>query len=140
MSELNAAELYREASLAPMLSVRGGLRALEFYQKAFGARVLFQAGEVSGVVIAKLAIGNAEFWIADEEPEFGNAGPETLGGTTMRMIVVLDDPHAAFECAVAAGAAVLCPVTDEDYGWRIGRLRDPFGHVWEIGKPLNEDA
>jgi PhnB protein len=128
--------VYRNSSLSPMLSVRRGKEALAFYQAAFGAKVLFRAGEVREEVIAKLAIGNAEFWISDEDPDHLNFSPESIGGTSVRLIVVLDDPHAAVDYAVAAGAKVLCPVVDEDYGWRIGRIQDPFGHIWEIGKPI----
>ena len=136
MGEISIETAYQDAALSPMLSVRDGARAIEFYQAAFAAKALFRAGEESGHVLARLAVGKSEFWISDEEPEHENCSPETLGGTSTRMILVVDDVHAAFDYAVAAGAKVLCPVIDEDYGWRIGRLRDPFGHVWEIGKPL----
>src|SRR5580704_14638308 len=102
-----------KTSIAPMLSVRRGAHAIEFYQSAFGA----------------------EFWVADESPEHLNFSPETLGGGTVRMIVVVADPDAAFNQAVAAGAKIIHPVA-EQYGWRIGRILDPFGHHWEIGKPL----
>ena len=139
MSEISVETAYQSASLAPMLSVGNGARALEFYQAAFGAKVLFRAGEQRGKVIAQLAIGKAVFWISDDEPEFGNNSPESLGGTSARMILVVDDVHAAFDYAVAAGAKVLCPVTDESFGWRIGKIEDPFGHVWEIGKLLQAD-
>jgi PhnB protein len=136
MSELSIHAVYQDASLSPMLSVRRGKEALAFYQAAFGAKLLFRAGELRDEVIAKLAIGNTEFWISDEDPEHRNFSPESIGGTSVRMILIVGDPHAAFDYAVAAGAEVLCPVTDEDYGWRIGRIQDPFGHIWEIGKPL----
>jgi PhnB protein len=53
------------------------------------------------------------------------------------MIVVVEDPDAAYDRAIAAGASVIRPVTN-DYGWRLGRLADPFGHHWEIGKPLSD--
>jgi len=136
MSELSIETVFQETSLAPMLSLRRGKEALAFYQAAFGAKVLFRAGEARDEVIAKLAIGKAEFWISDEDTEHRNFSPESIGGTSTRMILVVDDPHAAFDYAVAAGAKVLCPMTDESYGWRIGRIEDPFGHIWEIGKPL----
>jgi PhnB protein len=136
MSESSIEAVFQETSLAPMLSVRRGVEALAFYQAAFGAKVLFRAGEARDEVIAKLAIGKAEFWISDEDTEHRNFSPESIGGTSTRMILVVDDPHAAFDYAVAAGAKVLCPMTDESYGWRIGRIEDPFGHIWEIAKPL----
>jgi len=86
-------------------------------------------------VVARLSVAGAEFWVADESPEHGNFSPETLGGGTVRMVMVVADPDAAFARAVAAGARVVRAVAD-DYGWRLGRVADPFGHHWEIGKPL----
>lgn len=65
-----------------------------------------------------------------------NFSPETLGGAAMHIVIVVDYPHAVYNYAIAAGAKVECPVRDEPHGWRIGKLRDPFGHAWEIGKKL----
>jgi PhnB protein len=76
------------------------------------------------------------FWVADESPEHLNFSPETLGGSTVRLVMIVDDPDAAFDRAAAAGATVVWPVADRPYHWRVGRLADPFGHHWEIGKPL----
>jgi PhnB protein len=81
-------------------------------------------------------VGGAEFWVADESPEHLNFSPESLGGATTRMVMVVADPDAAFDRAVAAGAKVVVPVENQPYGWRVGRIVDPFGHHWEIGKPL----
>src|SRR5207237_2438130 len=82
-----------------------------------------------------------EFWVADESPEHKNFSPESLGaefrgGATGRMVMVVADPDAVFARAVKAGATVVWPVEDKEYGWRVGRVVDPFGHHWEIGKPL----
>jgi len=118
-------------SIAPMLSVRNGAKALEFYKAAFGAEELFENG---GGVVATLSVGGAEFWVADESPEHLNYSPETLGGGTVRMVLVVSDPDAAFERAVKAGAKVVVDMKD-DYGWRLGRVVDPYGHHWEIGRP-----
>lgn len=123
-------------SIAPMLSVRRGKRAVEFYQAAFGAVEVFRIESDDGAVVCRLAVGKAEFWVADESPEHANFSPETLGGGTVRMVMVVEDPDAAFNRAVAAGAQVVVPV-DNQYGWRLGRVVDPFGHHWEIGKPLS---
>jgi PhnB protein len=123
-------------SIAPMLSVRRGAKAIEFYKAAFGAGELFRLDNDNGEVVAHLSIGAAEFWVADESPENLNFSPESLGGGSARMVMVVEDPDTVFECAVAAGAAVVWPVTDQPYGWRVGRIVDPFGHHWEIGKPL----
>jgi PhnB protein len=86
-------------------------------------------------VVAQLSVDGAQFWVADESPEHLNFSPESLGGGSVRMVMTVDDPDAAFERAVAAGASVVSPVSN-DYGWRLGRVVDPFGHHWEIGKPL----
>jgi len=126
-------------SIAPMLSVRRGAQAIEFYKAAFGAGELFRVQNDSGEVVARLSLGAAEFWVADESPEHSNFSPESLGGGTVRMVMIVEDPDAAFERAVAAGATVVWPVGNQ-YGWRLGRIADPFGHHWEIGKPLPEGS
>lgn len=123
-----------------MLSVRNGVKAIEFYKAAFGAGELFRVDDQSGAVVARLSLGEAEFWLADESPEHFNFSPESLGGGSVRMVMIVEDPDAAFERAVAAGARVVSPVADQPYGWRVGRVVDPFGHHWEIGKPLSEGA
>src|SRR5579871_2836246 len=96
----------RRPSIAPMLSVRHGAKAIEFYKQAFGARELFRIDSETGDVVARLAVEQAEFWVADESPEHSNFGPETLGGGTVRMVMIVEDPDGAFEKAVAAGASV----------------------------------
>ncbi len=122
--------------IAPMLSVRNGTRAIEFYKAAFGASELYRIDDpASGAVVATLGVDGAEFWVADESPENANFSPESLGGGTVRMVLTVDHPDSAFDRAVAAGAIVVWPVADQ-YGWRVGRVADPFGHHWEIGKPL----
>lgn len=122
-------------TIAPMLSVRNGAAAVDFYEAAFGANELFRIDDDNGNVVAHLSIDGAEFWVADESPEHQNFSPESLGGGTVRMILTVDDPDAVFESALAAGATLITPVADS-HGWRVGRLVDPFGHHWEIGKPL----
>lgn len=126
-------------SVAPMLSVRGGARAVVFYTAAFGAREVYRVDDPSGAVVARLSIDGAEFWLNDESPEHGNFSPESLGGGTARMILTVPDPDAVFAQALAAGASEVFAV-EEAYGWRVGRVVDPFGHHWEIGKPLPEDS
>jgi PhnB protein len=128
-----------KTTIAPMLSVRNGARAVAFYKAAFGAGELFRVDDESGAVVARLSVGAAEFWVADESPEHLNFSPETLGGGSVRMVMIVDDPDAAFDRAVAAGASVVWPVSNQ-YGWRLGRIVDPFGHHWEIGKPLSEGS
>jgi PhnB protein len=125
-----------KTAITPMLSVRNGAQAIAFFQAAFGAEVLFQL-EDNGSVVAQLSVEGAEFWLADESPANANFSPETLGGGTVRMTMIVEDPDGAFDRAVKAGAKVVWPVDDQPYGWRIGRMVDPFGHHWEIGKPLS---
>ena len=122
-------------SIAPMLSVRNGAAAVEFYKTAFGAIEVFRIESPDGAVVARLSVSGAEFWVADESPEHGNFSPESLGGGTVRMILTVPDPDAAFAQAIAAGARTVVAVKNE-YGWRLGRAVDPFGHHWEIGHPL----
>lgn len=124
-----------KASIAPMLSVRHGARAVEFYKTAFGADELFRLENESEEVVAQLSVEGAEFWLADESPEHLNFSPESLGGGTVRIILAVGGPDGVFARTVAAGATVISAVTDQ-HGWRVGRVVDPFGHHWEIGKPL----
>jgi PhnB protein len=126
----------QKTGIAPMLSVRNGAKAVEFYKAAFGAGELFRIDNESGSVVAQLSVGTADFWVADESPENQNFSPESLNGGTVRMVMTVEDPDAVFARAVAAGATVVWPVSNQ-YGWRLGRIVDPFGHHWEIGKPLS---
>lgn len=139
MSNDSSPSKHPKTSVAPMLSVRNGARAIDFYKAAFGAGELFRLDGEDGAVVARLSVGDAEFWVADESPEHLNFSPESLGGGTVRMVMTVEDPDATFDRAVAAGATVISPVRD-DYGWRLGRIVDPFGHHWEIGKPLAEGS
>jgi PhnB protein len=125
-----------KTSIAPMLSVRNGAKAIEFYKRAFGADELFRVESESGEVVAQLSVSGAEFWLADESPEHSNFSPESLGGGSVRIVLIVEDPDLAFERAVAAGAREVWPVNNQ-HNWRIGRIVDPFGHHWEIGKPLS---
>ena len=124
-----------QTSIAPMLSVRNGARAVEFYKSAFAALEVFRVEAPDGAVVCRLSVEGAEFWVADESPEHANYSPETLGGGTVRMILTVADPDAMFARVTAAGAREIVAVK-EDYGWRLGRVVDPFGHHWEIGRPL----
>ena len=121
--------------LAPILSVRRGRTAIEFYEAAFGAKVLFRIDDEGGAVVAQLSIDGAEFWVADESPEHANFSPESLSGSTARMLLTVDDPHKVWADAIAAGATEVWPV-GEQHGWLTGRVVDPFGHHWEISKPI----
>ena len=127
----------QKTAIAALLSVRHGAKAIEFYKAAFGADVVFRFDGDDGSVVAQLSVAGAEFWLADESPEHLNFSPESLGGSTVRMILIVEDPDAAFARAVTAGAKMVWPV-DNRHGWRLGRVVDPFGHHWEIGKPISK--
>jgi PhnB protein len=120
------------AHLAPWLSVPSVGDAIAFYTRAFGARVAYQLDDDTGrVMVAQLVVGEgADFWLEDEP---GAAIPD--GGGVIRMILTVDDPDVAFAQAVAAGAIAVAAMY-EGHGWRIGRVADPFGHHWELGKQL----
>jgi len=124
-------------SIQPQLSVRGGLAALAFYRLAFDAEVIYQVGGTpeNQSVVAQMSVDGASFWVADESPEHANFSPESVGGSTTRMLLIVADPRAAIDRAVAAGASLVYLATNE-HGWLLGRIRDRFGHHWEIGKPL----
>jgi PhnB protein len=121
-------------SIAPWLSVRDGELAIEFYKSAFGAIEVYRLDMPKGEgVVVRLSVGGAEFWVSGEPSPAENE--KSLGGGTVRMILTVADPDAVFKRALAAGGAELFPV-GEDHGWRLGRLSDPFGLDWEIGRPL----
>lgn len=109
-------------AIAPMLSVRNGARAIEFYKAAFGAHELYRIDAEDGAVVAQLSVDGAEFWVADESPEHSNFSPESLGGGSVRMVLVVEDPDPMFDRAIAAGAKEVWPVADYEYGWRVGAL------------------
>jgi PhnB protein len=107
--------------------------AVAFYQAAFGARVLHQVGE-GDEIVAQLAMGDAAFWVSSGGPSGPRFSPVAIGGATGRTLLVVDDPDAMFARAVESGATPASEMADE-HGWRLGRIFDPFGHEWEIGKP-----
>jgi PhnB protein len=129
-----------KTSLAPLLSVRRGASAIDFYKQAFGAEEVFRIEGDGGDVVARMSVDGADFWVADESLKHFNFSPESLGGGSVRMVLTVEDPDTTFERAVAAGAAIVWPVADQPYGWRVGRIADPFGNHWEIAKPLPDCA
>lgn len=122
-----------EANIAPWLSVSNGAEALDYYKKAFGAIEQYRLEDDEGkAVIAQLSVGGADFWI-QEDP---GSCPDTEGRGSVRMILTVKDPDSIFDQALAAGATEVVPIS-EGHGWRIGRIIDPSGHHWEIGKRLS---
>lgn len=121
-------------TIQPQLWVDQGRAAVAFYEEAFRARVLHFVGEGDDIV-AQLAVDDAAFWVATSGQSTGRLVPRAIDGATARLLLVVADPDAVFGLAVAAGAEATSEVGDE-HGWRVGRIVDPFGHEWEIGKPL----
>ena len=115
------------------LSVRNWARAMDFYKTAFDATELYR---VPGGGVGQLSVSGAEFWVAEESPEHLNFSPESLAGCSVRMLLIVEDPAAVCTKAVRAGATQVYPVGDA-HCWRLGRIVDPFGHHWEIGRPLS---
>ena len=124
-------------TLTPMLTVRDATRAIEFYLRAFGAReVAPPVRSPTGQIVAQLAIDGQRFFVVDENAAAYNLSPQALNGTSVRLNLVVADPDAVAARAVAAGASVVFPIADQPYGMRQGRVSDPFGHHWLIGRPL----
>ena len=123
--------------LYPFLAVRDVARAVAYYEQVFGA---VEEGErlkaPDGRQVSVLLIDGRHVGVATEAPELGTPSPETAGATTVRISLEVDDPDAVAAGAVAAGGRELFPVADQPYGMRQGRIVDPFGHHWLIGKRL----
>jgi PhnB protein len=135
--QTSAPDDYRQARVQAQLAVRHGRAAIAFYKAAFGAVEEYRIGgnDDHDAVVCQLSIGGTSFWVADESPSHRSFSPRTLDGTTTKLLLVVADPEAAVDRAEAAGATVVSPVADE-HCWRLGRVEDPFGHHWEIGRPL----
>jgi len=120
-------------SVTPHLIVRRGADAIEFYKKAFGATELFRFPTPDGKIgHAELKIGDSPIMLADEHPDMGYVGPESIGGTPVSLMIYVEDVDTVFDRAVAAGATVKEALQDKFYGDRIGTLTDPFGHRWHV--------
>jgi PhnB protein len=118
-----------QTTIAPWLPVGDATRAVAWYQDGFGAAELYRLDDdAGGVAVAQLSVDGAAFWVQQEEPGEGV-------GRVARMVLTVDDPDGLFARAVGAGATEVFPV-GEEHGWRTGRLADPFGHHWDIGRPL----
>lgn len=124
----------------PYIRVRGGVAAIDFYTRAFGAKGIFRLNEPGShrVGHAEIRIGTTVLMLSDEYPEMGIAGPQSVGGTTFAMHLHVDNADAWVQRAVDAGATVVRPVHDEFYGERGGTIRDPFGHEWMIGHEIEK--
>jgi PhnB protein len=120
-------------TVTPYLVVKDAARALDFYKKAFGATELMRMADPSGKIgHAEIKIGNSPIMLADEFPDMGFRGPQSLGGTPVSILLYVEDVDSRFQQALAAGATTLKPLQDQFYGDRSGTVTDPFGHVWTI--------
>jgi PhnB protein len=122
-------------SIAPWLSIQNCTQAINFYKAAFGAVETYRLEAPDGGLVVKLSIDSAEFWVSGNTSEIEGTKSERIGGDTIRMILTVNNPDALFAKALEAGASEVFPI-GEEYGWRLGRIIDPFGLHWEIGYPL----
>ena len=124
-------------SIAPWLSVKNSIKALEFYKAAFGAVEAYRLDIPDGTVVAKLEVDGAAFWLSEESSDDSKSDTAPSAAVPVRMILTVSNPDALFDRAIEAGASQVYPI-GEEHGWRLGRLVDPFGLHWEIGHPLEE--
>ena len=122
-------------SIQPWLSVANSAEAGAFYKEAFGAVETYRMETPDGGLVLRLSVDGAEFWISGQSTGSDESNPPAVKQELVRIILTVENPDALFEQAVKAGATEVFPV-GEDFGWRLGRLTDPFGLDWEIGKPL----
>ena len=135
MSDTTIKNFSVPTSIAPWLSVQNGWKAVAFYKSAFGAVEVYRLDVPGGGLVARLSVDGAEFWLSGESSGDDNLSSESPAEGSIRMILTVSNPDALFIQALEAGASEIFPV-GEEYGWRLGRLADPFGHHWEIGRPL----
>ena len=121
-------------TVTPYLAIKGAAAALEFYQKAFGAvmRAPCLIDPAGNVAHAEIIIGDSIIMLGEESVEWSAPSPLTLGGTSVKLALRVDDVDASVDQAVNAGATLVSPVADLFYGERSGRVADPYGHVWII--------
>lgn len=120
-------------TVTPYLIVRGAAQAIEFYKKAFNATELLRMGSHDERIgHAEIQIGDSKVMLADEFPDMGARSPETVGGSSVGIVLYVENVDALFKQALAAGAKEEKPIVDQFYGDRSGTLRDPFGHQWTL--------
>ncbi|HEY6483549.1 MAG TPA: VOC family protein [Steroidobacteraceae bacterium] len=123
----------------PYLVVKGAAAAIEFYKGAFGATELLRMADPHGRVgHAEIRIGDSVIMLADEHPDMGYRGPRSIGGSSVSILLYVDDVDTIFNRAVSAGAKAQRPIANQFYGDRSGTLEDPFGHVWSIATHVED--
>jgi PhnB protein len=124
-------------TITPFLTVNNGKKAVDFYISAFGGIEITRYEKSDEKLTSQISIEGATFWVGGEEPAFGNISPGLQSDTPVRIILKTKNADELFKKALTFGATEICPMTTEEW-WRIGKLKDPFGHVWEIGYPLQD--
>jgi PhnB protein len=125
----------KSTTIMPFLTVSDCRKAVDFYITSFGAIEEAKYENAEKKLMCKITIEGAEFWVGDEEPQFDNLSPGLTGNNSVRIVLATNNADELFEKALKSGATQICPMTTEKI-WRIGKLKDPFGHVWEIGYTL----
>ena len=127
-------------SITPMLIVKDGLKAIEYYKKVFGAidKGTMMMPDNKSVAHAELMIGDSKIMLSDEFPEMKSLSPTTIGGTPLSLYLYVEDVDKTFNLAVAEGGKSLFPVQDRFYGDRHGSIQDPFGHIWSIATHIKD--
>jgi PhnB protein len=123
------------STLIPYLNIKGAVEAIEFYKKAFGAKEITRLTMPDGSIAhAEIEIGDSKIMLAEENPQWGNLGPQSLGGSPVTLCLYVEDVDAVFAQALKEGATITAgmEVKDQFYGDRAGSLTDPFGHKWSI--------
>ena len=124
-------------SVTPSLTIQGAAKAIDFYQQAFAAEELYRiSGDDGKIMHGEIKIGDSIVMLCDEFPDWGNLGPQTIGGTASTLMIYVDDVDQVTERAVAAGATILHPLSDQFWGDRTSTVMDPFGHRWMLSTPV----
>lgn len=134
---MTSANIPLQTTIAPWLTIQNGSKAVDFYKAAFNAVESYRLETPDDGLVVKLSVNGAEFWISGSASNVEAPNPSVLANDAIRMILTVNDPDNLFAQALEAGATEIFPV-GEEYGWRLGRLVDPFGLHWEIGYPLSE--
>jgi PhnB protein len=125
-------------TVTPYLIIQGAAKAIDFYQRAFGAQEIMRMEHHGKIGHAELKIGDSVVMLADEAPGMGHKSPASLGGSAVQLLVYVANVDTTFETAIKAGAKVERPVADQFYGDRIGGLVDPFGHIWYLATHIED--
>lgn len=126
-------------SITPYLYLRDATRAIEFYKEVFGAKELFRMDAPGGKIgHAEIKIGDSHIMLADECTDADARSPQAIGGSPVGLLLYIEDVDAVTESALAAGAKLLEPLEDKFYGDRMGKLEDPFGHIWAIATHMED--